>query len=378
MQQHPGLQQNQQLDVDNMEVDEADDEWPAWNPAVFAADNGQVLHQHPQFPQDHLDLELSGSSMRFLRGDGTDISLDRVLEGISVEDGSSSSSDASPTLVEDRARFAAAQKRCTNILIFNRKDMPDEVFHRASSSQANDNMGPIVIDRAVLQPSLNLSSPTPAITGMEIVPWKPVLPALALQLWPSVVASRRAACAQPRSSSVIILPDPRVEQGPATSGSSGFEFQSEQMQPSPCGEAGMRVYQRRRTAMLSLPVASSNTISPVVEGSVSRSTRTNNNMSLPDVSSNPATPLVDSTVRRSTRLSDKDGFHEVRLAGNPCKKRKTCPVLLVEPTGQTGPIPIDILQGWGINCGVAPGELSQEALMQAPSSNPVANDESSD
>ena len=101
-------------------------------------------------------------------------------------------------------------------------------------------------------------------------------------------------------------------------------------------------------------------------------------MSLPDVSSNPATPLVDSTMRRSTRLSDKDGFHEVRLAGNPCKKRKTCPVRLVEPTGQTGPIPIDILQGWGINCGVAPGELSQEALMQAPSSNPVANDESSD
>ena len=377
MQQHPGLQQNQQLDVDNMEADEADDEWPAWNPAVFAADNGQVLHQHPQFPQDHLDLELSGSSMRFLRGDGTDISLDRVLEGISVEDGSSSSSDASPTLVEDRARFAAAQKRCTIILIFNRKYMPDEVFHRASFSQANDNMGPIVIDRAVLQPSLNLSSPTPAITGMEIVTWKPVLPALALQLWPSVVASRRAACAQPRSS-VIILPDPRVEQGPATSGSSGFEFQSEQMQPSPCGEAGMRVYQRRRIAMLSLPVASSNTISPVVEGSVSRSTRMNNNMSLPDVSSNPATPLVDSTMRRSTRLSDKDGFHEVRLAGNPCKKTKTCPVLLVEPAGQTGPIPIDILQGWGINCGVAPGELSQEALMQALSSNPVANDESFD
>jgi hypothetical protein len=72
--------------------------------------------------------------------------------------------------VEDRAWFAAAQKRCTNILIFNRKYMPDEVFHRASSSQANDNMGPIVIDRAVLQPSLNLSSPTPAIIGMEIVP----------------------------------------------------------------------------------------------------------------------------------------------------------------------------------------------------------------
>ena len=47
--------------------------------------------------------------------------------------------------------------------------MPDEVLHMASFSQANDNMGPIVIDRVVLQPSLNLSTPMPAITGMEIV-----------------------------------------------------------------------------------------------------------------------------------------------------------------------------------------------------------------
>lgn len=40
-----------------------------------------------------------------------------------------------------------------------------------------------------------------------------------------------------------------------------------------------------------------------------------------------------------------------------------------------GPIPIDILQGWGIKCGIAPEELSQEALMQVPSANLVINED---
>jgi hypothetical protein len=227
-----------------------------------------------------------------------------------------------------------------------------------TSSQANDNLEPIVIDRAILQTYL---TPTLAITGLEIVPWKPVLSALALQLWPAILASRKATRVQPSTSTVIILPSPRVEQVPATFKPSGFKFQSEKMQPS----------------LLSLPEASSNLIMPLVESSVKRNTRICTSMSLPDAPSNSATPLVDNSVRRSTRLSAKDGFHEVRLAGNPSKKRKTRPVLLVEPMGQTRPIPIEILQGWGIDCGVAPGELSQEALMQAPSSDPLANDEAS-
>lgn len=331
-QQQPGLPQNPQQDVDSMEVDEADNEWPAWNPAAFAADNGQVLPQH---------------------------SLDCELDGIAADNDSSSSSDA--RLVEDRARFAAAQKRYANMLIFNRQGLPDDIFYKPASSQANDNFEPIVIDRAVLQPYLTLFPPTLAITGLEIVPWKPVLFALALQLWPTILASRRATRVQQSTSTVIILPSPRVEQVTATFSPSGFKFQSEQMQPS----------------LFSLPEASSNMIMPIVESSVRRNTRICTSMSLPDAPSYSAIPLVDSSVRRSTRLSAKDGFHEVRLAGNPSKKRKTRPVLLVEPPGQTRPIPIEILQGWGIDCGVAPGELSQEALMQAPSSNPVANDEAS-
>lgn len=101
-------------------------------------------------------------------------------------------------------------------------------------------------------------------------------------------------------------------------------------------------------------------------------------MALPEVIGNVTTPFVDCAVRRSTRLSSvSEGFHEVRVEKEPSKKRKGSVILIDEKTGSSGPVPIDILQGWGINCGVPPMELSLEALMQAPSSNPSANDDTS-
>lgn len=33
---------------------------------------------------------------------------------------------------------------------------------------------------------------------------------------------------------------------------------------------------------------------------------------------------------------------------------------------QAGPVSIAMLQGWGINCGVDPMDLADDALMQAP------------
>lgn len=36
------MQQN-----DDMEVDDVDNDWPTWNPTVFAVDNGQAVPQHP-------------------------------------------------------------------------------------------------------------------------------------------------------------------------------------------------------------------------------------------------------------------------------------------------------------------------------------------
>ncbi|KAJ1255823.1 hypothetical protein BS78_K154700 [Paspalum vaginatum] len=152
--------------------DDDEDEWPAWNPAPLPVLAPQVP-QHPEVPQDFVDLELSGSSMRFLIGQGPDISLDHVM---TLSDNSSSSSDASSAEVQSRARFIAARARSAQVLIFGRKELPD-TFFRASSSQLLPD-GPIVIP--------NLDFPQEP-TGLEIVPWQLVLDAIALQIWPMVV-----------------------------------------------------------------------------------------------------------------------------------------------------------------------------------------------
>lgn len=333
-------------EADPMEEDEVDVEWPDWNSAIFAAVNGHNVPQLPDEPQDHLDLNLSGSSLRFLRGDGPDISLDQVFDNAAAGDGSSSSSGATSGSIEERAPFAVAQSRCANIPIFGMKDMPSDVFIRGSSSSHLPD--PVVVDRDILQPILSAPTETQnaALTGLEIVLWKPIPHVLALQLWSAILESRKAAEAQAKTTSVILLDDiPRPQQqSPDDSGPSDFEFQATQIEPSP-------VTQRKRrncTITMALPVSIGNI----------------------------STPLVESAVRRSTRLnSATDGFHEVRIDKEPSKKRRGSIIMIDEKTGTSGPLPIDILQGWGINCGVPPEELSLEALMQAPSSNPSTNED---
>jgi len=117
------------------------------------------------------------------------LNQDQLFEGV-VDESSSSSNDATSAPLEERARFAAAQQCCANALIFKRKDLPDDVFVRGSTSSA-----PIIIDRNAMQSALLQPAPA-AVTGMEIVPWKPVFDVLALQLWPAVVKSRREANAR--------------------------------------------------------------------------------------------------------------------------------------------------------------------------------------
>lgn len=153
-------------------------------------------------------------------------------------------------------------------------------------------------------------------------------------------------------------------QGPSESGPSGFEFQAD---PSQSDLTNSSLY----------PAASITAV-----GQKRGRGRPRKTLSLPAASSSLATPLVESTVRRSSRVSKaKGGFHTatVRLEEEPSKKRnKLGAVLIDEETGKAGPIPIEILQGWGIDCGIAPSELSQEALMQAPSSAPVINEDTTE
>jgi hypothetical protein len=92
-------------------------------------------------------------------------------------------------------------------------------------------------------------------------------------------------------------------------------------------------------------------------------------MALPEMISNsdPRTPLVQKSVRRSTRLIiGNEGYRSIMITGNPSKKHKNWIIQIDETTGEAGPVSIDVLQGWGINCGVDPGDLTEDALLQAP------------
>jgi len=90
--------------------------------------------------------------------------------------------------------------------------------------------------------------------------------------------------------------------------------------------------------------------------------------------SSMSTPLIQSSVRCNRRRSNKEGYCTVKLANVPSKKCKAFVVMIDEATIQDGPIPILVLQEWGINCGVAPSELTEDVLMQAPNDQ-VANDD---
>jgi hypothetical protein len=102
------------------DVDEDEEKpWSEWNPAIPDAPEPQLLALNPELPQHFIDLDLSSSSMRFLRASGPDISLEEVLQGSSSDD-SSSLSDATSLLDENQVCFLAAQSLCTTVSIFHR------------------------------------------------------------------------------------------------------------------------------------------------------------------------------------------------------------------------------------------------------------------
>ena len=92
---------------------------------------------------------------------------------------------------------------------------------------------------------------------------------------------------------------------------------------------------------------------------------------------NPDAPVVDKSVRRSTRLkAAKSGF-SYRRDKSPTKKHKVT-ALQINIDGEARPVAIDTLQSWGVKCGVDPSELTEEALMQAPTedqSPPIVSNE---
>ena len=88
------------------------------------------------------------------------------------------------------------------------------------------------------------------------------------------------------------------------------------------------------------------------------------------------TPLVTSSVRRSPRLNKLDGYQHCQYAPRKINKKS----LGVSSSEQSNsieympdlqgqdpvPIPLQVLQGWGIECGVTPEVITKEALLQDP------------
>jgi hypothetical protein len=100
-------------------------------------------------------------------------------------------------------------------------------------------------------------------------------------------------------------------------------------------------------------------------------------MALPSLVSNsdPRTPLNQRDVRRNTRLSaTKKGFRPVRIEKEPSKRTKNWVVQIDEETREVGPLSVETLQVCGLKCSVDPGDLTEDALLQAPSAT-VADDE---
>jgi hypothetical protein len=165
--------------------------------------------------------------------------------------------------------------------------------------------------------------------GMEIVPWKPTGAALALQVFAASTRHQGAEIQEQRDS----------HHNSDLTPVQGFEFEAQSPRPSLI----MYVYKRRPRPR-------------------------RDNMGLPTASSvrDPSTPVVDKTSRRSTRLQAAKAGFSYRLDKNPTKRCKITALQISNADGEAGPVPIATLQSWGVDCGVDPGDLTEEALMQTP------------
>ena len=109
-----------------------------------------------------------------------------------------------------------------------------------------------------------------------------------------------------------------------------------------------------------------------------------NVVSLPTVTSakSVAMPVVSSQVRRNSRANKYSrDFKNCQLPTSQRRKRKSVSDAISSvavPEGGVGdivpgPIPVEVLQGWGIECGVHPSEVSETYLLKKPC-NSMSND----
>lgn len=181
-----------------------------------------------------------------------------------------------------RAQFIAAQRHCAMLSLFHRKEIPET----SSLGPPPIAMRPILIDKAIVQDHIAVPEAPYTPSSLEIVPWRPVNHAIALQLWPVVVSILRTVAKgkqiAPESAPVIIITQDGVVTSPPTSGPTIFEFQSEEIQPSLVAAVGQipnTVREKRKNMCLPDVVSSSDARTPLAQKSVRRSKRCVNKVS---------------------------------------------------------------------------------------------------
>lgn len=284
---------------------------------------------------------------------------------------------------EARARFAAMRSQCDNIVIFHRKGIPSNVPAPAH----------VIFQSAAVN---NAENNTP-VSGSEITPWHPVLAAIALQCWPWFDNALRKARLRKMQLERKTTPPPVIiidqdgivhsatPTAPTIPGQLEFEFDG--MRPgSDRGKSPVEAIILPSDLMVTDLQIEEDSSGPVQDAAQDEAQLANNlnkrkGMQLPSLISisDSRTPLIQTTVRRSNRLSTgKEGFRQVRIDKEPSKRTKQWAVEVDEKTGEIKPISVSTLRGWGIDCGVDPMDLTDEAFFQAPPPQEPVDDEASD
>jgi hypothetical protein len=309
--------------------------WQAWPVEGGVVDNGLAIPQHPEHPQVSFSLESSGSTVEYFRASGPDFIL-RVEDILNnnFEDSSSLDEVQSPP----PRQFQIMEERAFQSLF----------IPSAPRTVLSDTRRVIALDKALFHQEEDMS--------LAIVPWVPCPAAVLLSYWAECVADKRSKRPVTEVCSTVV----------------DGNFSISVSEGTDC------VYRETDLDGEILELIDSDR--DIQKRDLYASSCSRKEMSLPVIASsiNPVIPVEESSVRRSIRLSQmKDGYQLYQLEDHPRKKQrvwakvplqhKDAVKLLDNPPSANdeevlSQIPIDIMKAWGIECSVAPEELTKEAL----------------
>lgn len=341
------------------------------NDQVNGQPNQGQDQQHDQ-QQVSITFDQSGSTAQYLRAQGPDIHLtvEMVLQGQLGSSSNASSSDFESSItsvqnvdtVMDVPMFQFGQT-CTMLLPVVAVSLAAIYIPLPLSLKRKWNVA--------FNPPLQINSGIPNGSEMSkaIIPYRPSLHAVLIQLWASKVDSLDNASPHgPMADSELLdenLDVPGVD--------------SQQMQLDEAADDSINAKKCLLSAFKSAATSSQIPIAGLPPKPPKKM------MQLPASLSSAVEgrPMVVSQVRRSPRLSKgKEGYKHCRLEDMPKKKRRNtakgpgsevlAPLPSVKeglmPEDVQGPIPMETLQEWGVECGASPREVTDALLLKERSS----------